>query len=67
MGCNLRVDLKKDRVSEYAARNYILDKYLTHERILVLEKLLGIFLAALAVQLMVDGLVDLRIIAAIVH
>jgi MarC family membrane protein len=44
-----------------------LDKYLTHERILVLEKLLGIFLAALAVQLMVDGLVDLHIIAASVH
>ena len=44
-----------------------LDKYLTNERILVLEKLLGIFLAALAVQLMVNGLVDLHIIAAIVH
>ena len=44
-----------------------LDKYLTKERILVLEKLLGIFLAALAVQLMVDGLVDLHIITAIVH
>jgi small neutral amino acid transporter SnatA (MarC family) len=44
-----------------------LDKYLTKERILVLEKLLGIFLAAIAVQLMIDGLVDLRIITAIVH
>ena len=44
-----------------------LDKYLTKERILVLEKLLGIFLAALAVQLMIDGLVDLHIISAIVH
>jgi small neutral amino acid transporter SnatA (MarC family) len=42
-------------------------KYLTKERILVLEKLLGIFLAALAVQLMFDGQVDLHIITAIVH
>jgi multiple antibiotic resistance protein len=44
-----------------------LDKYLTKERILVLEKQLGIFLAALAIQLMIDGLVDLHIITAIVH
>ena len=35
------------------------------ERILVLEKLLGIFLAALAVQLMIDGLVDLHIISVL--
>jgi len=39
-----------------------LDKYLTNERILVLEKLLGIFLAALAVQLIINGLADLHII-----
>ena len=44
-----------------------LDKYLTNERILVLEKLLGIFLAALAVQLIINGLVDLHIITAILH
>ena len=40
-----------------------LDKYLTHERILVLEKLLGILLAALAVQMMLNGLAELGIIA----
>jgi small neutral amino acid transporter SnatA (MarC family) len=40
-----------------------LDKYLTHERILVLEKLLGILLAALAVQMIVNGLGQLGIIA----
>ena len=28
-----------------------LDKYLTHERIMLMEKLLGILLAALAVQM----------------
>jgi multiple antibiotic resistance protein len=39
-----------------------LDKYLTHERILVLEKLLGILLAALAVQMMLNGLAELGII-----
>ncbi len=33
-----------------------LDRYLTYERILVLEKLLGILLAALAVQLILNGL-----------
>ena len=44
-----------------------LDKYLTNERILVLEKLLGIFLAALAVQLMVNGLEELHIITVSVH
>jgi multiple antibiotic resistance protein len=40
-----------------------LDKYLTHERILVMEKLLGILLAALAVQMMLNGLQELGIIA----
>jgi MarC family membrane protein len=40
-----------------------LDKYLTHERILVLEKLLGILLAALAVQMILNGLSDLEIIS----
>jgi hypothetical protein len=44
-----------------------LDKYLTHERILVLEKLLGIFLAALAVQMIIYGLVDLHIITSVAH
>ena len=44
-----------------------LDKYLTDERILVLEKLLGIFLAALAVQLIINGLVDLHIITSVAH
>ena len=44
-----------------------LDKYLTNERILVLEKLLGIFLAALAVQLIINGLADLHIITVSVH
>ncbi len=39
-----------------------LDKYLTHERILVLEKLLGILLAALAVQMVINGLAELGII-----
>jgi MarC family membrane protein len=39
-----------------------LDKYLTHERILVLEKLLGILLAALAVQMILNGLAQLGII-----
>ena len=39
-----------------------LDKYLTHERILVLEKLLGILLAALAVQMILNGLAELGII-----
>ena len=39
-----------------------LGKYLTHERILVLEKLLGILLAALAVQMMLNGLAELGII-----
>ena len=39
-----------------------LDKYLTHERILVLEKLLGILLAALAVQMMLNGLAELGVI-----
>jgi multiple antibiotic resistance protein len=44
-----------------------LDKYLTNERVMVLEKLLGIFLAALAVQLIVNGLVDLHIITSSAH
>jgi MarC family membrane protein len=39
-----------------------LDKYLTHERIILLEKLLGILLAALAVQMMLNGLAELGII-----
>jgi multiple antibiotic resistance protein len=39
-----------------------LDKHLTHERILVLEKLLGILLAALAVQMVLNGLAELGII-----
>ena len=39
-----------------------LDKYLTRERILVLEKLLGILLAALAVQMILNGLAELGII-----
>jgi multiple antibiotic resistance protein len=39
-----------------------LDKYLTHERILVLEKLLGILLAALAVQLILNGLADVGVV-----
>jgi MarC family membrane protein len=39
-----------------------LDKFLTHERILVLEKLLGILLAALAVQMVLNGLAELGII-----
>jgi multiple antibiotic resistance protein len=39
-----------------------LDNYLTHERILVLEKLLGILLAALAVQMILNGLAELGII-----
>jgi multiple antibiotic resistance protein len=39
-----------------------LDKYLTYERILVLEKLLGILLAALAVQMILNGLAELGII-----
>ena len=39
-----------------------LDKYLTHERIMLLEKLLGILLAALAVQMVLNGLAELGII-----
>lgn len=35
-----------------------LDNWLTHERILVMEKVLGILLAALAVQLILTGLAD---------
>jgi MarC family membrane protein len=38
------------------------DRFLTHERILVLEKVLGILLAALAVQLILNGLAELGII-----
>ncbi len=44
-----------------------LDKYLTHERILVLEKVLGIMLAALAVELMVQGLAQLGIVTLAAH
>ena len=39
-----------------------LDAYLTHERIIVLEKLLGILLAALAVQMILSGLAELGVI-----
>ena len=39
-----------------------LDNWLTHERILVMEKLLGIMLAALAVQLVLNGLADVGVI-----
>ena len=42
-------------------------KNVSTERILVTEKLLGIFLAALAVQLMVNGLEELHIISTIGH
>jgi MarC family membrane protein len=42
-------------------------KHFSQERVMVTEKLLGIFLAALAVQLIVDGLVELHIISAAVH
>jgi multiple antibiotic resistance protein len=41
------------------------DKYLTHERILVMEKLLGILLAALAVQMILNGLSSLGVITMI--
>lgn len=44
-----------------------LDKYLTHERILVLEKVLGIMLAALAVELIVQGMAQLGIITLAAH
>ena len=39
-----------------------LDNWLTHERILVMEKVLGILLAALAVQLILNGLADVGVI-----
>jgi multiple antibiotic resistance protein len=39
-----------------------LDRYLTYERILVMEKLLGILLAALAVQLILNGLAGLGVV-----
>jgi small neutral amino acid transporter SnatA (MarC family) len=39
-----------------------LDRFLTHERVIVLEKLLGILLAALAVQMVLNGLADLGVI-----
>ena len=39
-----------------------LDNWLTHERILVMEKVLGILLAALAVQLILAGLADVGVI-----
>lgn len=39
-----------------------LDKVLTHERILIMEKVLGILLAALAVQLILAGLQDVGVI-----
>jgi MarC family membrane protein len=39
-----------------------LDNWLTHERILVMEKVLGILLAALAVQLILAGMADVGVI-----
>ena len=39
-----------------------LDNWLTHERILVMEKVLGILLAALAVQLILVGLADVGVV-----
>jgi len=42
-------------------------KNVSTERIMVTEKLLGIFLAALAVQLMVNGLEELHIISVALH
>jgi multiple antibiotic resistance protein len=39
-----------------------LDKHLTHERIMLLEKLLGVLLAALAVQMVLNGLAELGVI-----
>jgi small neutral amino acid transporter SnatA (MarC family) len=39
-----------------------LDNWLTHDRILVMEKVLGILLAALAVQLILAGLADVGVI-----
>jgi MarC family membrane protein len=39
-----------------------LDNWLTHERILVMEKVLGILLAALAVQLILAGLADVGVL-----
>ncbi len=42
-------------------------KHISKERVLVTEKLLGIFLAALAVQLMINGLEELHIISVAVH
>jgi MarC family membrane protein len=44
------------------AVSHRLDKFLTPERILVLEKLLGILLAALAVQLILNGLADVGVL-----
>ncbi|QYZ79421.1 MarC family protein [Methanofollis formosanus] len=38
--------------------SHALARHLTHERVLVLEKVLGIFLAALAVQLIFGGVLD---------
>ncbi len=42
-------------------------KHISKERVMVTEKLLGIFLAALAVQLMINGLAELHIIPVAVH
>ena len=47
--------------------SYRLYKNVSTERIMVTEKLLGIFLAALAVQLMVNGLEELHIISVALH
>ena len=48
---------------DFSLVSHRLDKYLTHERIMLMEKLLGILLAALAVQMVLNGLSDLGIIA----
>ena len=51
-------------VIDYGAflASHRLDNWLTHERILVMEKVLGILLAALAVQLILAGLADVGVI-----
>ena len=44
-----------------------LAKHLDPSRLAVTEAVFGVLLAALAVQLMVDGLADLEIITAVIH
>ncbi|MGH2515994.1 MAG: MarC family protein, partial [Ktedonobacterales bacterium] len=46
---------------------HALDRVLTPERILVLEKVLGVLLAALAVQLIYNGLAALGVVATATH